>query len=231
MTVTVNKTGSATIQVLEQAWQLIRQIHPEVPEVVLVLLDVKTSRTRAGHFANSRWRVVPGRESSHEVALSPRRLADPLAVLETLLHEAAHASLWPEHRGGVSKDGYYHKKEFRDRCKAFGLECSFVHARYGWARTSWPSAGPSRQYRRIAVMLARELVATTSATPTLPLPPTRQVPHAGLSRLLCQCDPPRSIYASKSVQAGGGLRCQKCRGDFSRRLQNAKRTVTPEKSR
>lgn len=47
---------------LERSWEAIRRIHPEVPEVVVVVAAGSDGRTRdglkLGHFAASRWHVA-----------------------------------------------------------------------------------------------------------------------------------------------------------------------------
>ena len=50
--------------------------------------------------------------------------------LQRLLHEAAHAVLWPEQQGGI-RSGYYHLTTFRDQARRFGLRCEFRNTHYG----------------------------------------------------------------------------------------------------
>ena len=194
-----------------------RRLHSELPEAVIVLLDAARRRRKAGHFAHSSWRVLDEEAALHEVAVSPRLFGDPARVLEALLHEAAHGALWPLKRGGVSAGGYYHQKSFRDKCRELGLECRFVHTRYGWAETLWPQDGVPRVYRRILAQLERELPAQETAPPAPPpVPGGKQLPKRGQIRLTCEC--PRSIYAAASVAANGGILCEECGVSFSRTL-------------
>lgn len=209
------RTGSAVVEALEDAWRGLQAIHREIPDAVIVVLTGARA-SRLGHFARSRWRVVAARRTKiHEVAISPRLFPNGVKVLGTMVHEAAHAALWPESGGGVSPDGYYHKKEFRDQCILYGLECQFTHTRYGWSRTGWPRQEMPGAYLDVATKLSHSLlVSTEDPSPGGSLGPRNRLPESGLRRLSCHCSPPRSIYAGRSLAKTGGVQCGLCGWPF-----------------
>jgi hypothetical protein len=120
----VPQRGSTAVQVLESAWQVLREIVPEIPQAVLRLVDNRSRRGVLGYFAQSNWRKRRG--SAHEIAISPELLAKPSEIVATMPHEAARAVLFEAgSKGGMGSTRYYHTKAFRDQCKALGLECNF----------------------------------------------------------------------------------------------------------
>lgn len=213
--------GSRAVEALEAAWRAVRRIRHDIPEAVLVVLGAGR-RAHLGHFANSRWRVIRGTRTSHEVAVSSVLFRDAAAVLGTLLHEAAHAALWETGRGGVSPDGYYHRKEFRDKCRAYGLECTFWNTRYGWSVTRWPEGGPSNEYTEAMEVLKKGLRHAAGEFNQGPRTPPRKLPPPGLVRLVCGCTPPRSIYAGSTLARSVDVRCERCEHQF--KLARRRRT-------
>jgi hypothetical protein len=209
----VAERGSTAVQVLEKAWTVLRDIIPEVPEAVITLVDVRSRKRVLGYFSRSTWRK--GRGCAHEIAVSPWLIGDPIQLLATMLHEAAHAVLYEcDKNGGVGSTRYYHTKDFRDQCVVFGLQCEFVNTRYGWSLTSFPKSGVPAKYKRVLKLLRDRMPAGTGNG----APKQRKgqkLPVSGHTAMICTCQPiPRTIYVSKSNLQTGDIVCMKCGGGF-----------------
>lgn len=212
----IKDRGSLSALVIEQAWEELRTLIADLPSVVIVLLAAgsRSRKRRLGHFARSTWHYKK-EQNAHEVAISPILFDQPGSLLATLLHEAAHAYLFhrqPEGGGGVSADGYYHRKEFRDVCVEFGLEVGFLNTRHGWTLTDWPATGVPEKYQHIVNTLKTIPAGAGGLTPGKLK--GRATPEPGLRRLVCQCERPRKIYASKSVSDEGRIVCGFCQKPF-----------------
>ena len=212
----VRERGSRSTRILERAWERLREVISGLPAAVIVPMDARSRRRARGHFAPSTWRVR-GPRHAHEVAISPELFSTPDALLATMVHEAVHALLYANdqtgrHIGGVSRDGYYHRREFRNACRTLGLECEYLNGRYGWTITHWPPAGVPERYRAVVALLARlpfgggrGVVRRHAGRPT---------PVSGQVRLQCRCVPARTVYVARSQAARGGIVCSVCRNTF-----------------
>jgi hypothetical protein len=196
---------------------MLRDLHPKIPPAVILVYSWHTRRPHQkggilrGHFARQTWRAR-GPKKRHEIGISPYLFSEPKDVLNVLLHEAAHATLFEEdpkgefHVAGCSPgDPFYHRTEFRDLCLKWGLHCSFRNKRYGFCDTEWPDSEVSRMYKPAMEILKRDL------------PLGVQIDHhepsrRQLFRLVCRCE--RSICARLPVVEEGGIRCALCGGEF-----------------
>ncbi len=206
----VETRGSRASKVLEQAWSDLRLLDSRIPPAVIVILDVDGRRKKRGHFAHSSWAAGPGK--AHEVAISPGLFADPKGTLATLIHEAVHAILWPDHRGGVT-GRYYHSKLFRNVCRELELGCEFHNTRYGWTQTGWHDDRVPSRYAKVLHHLELGLPEGTARQPSTRLKPGR-LPTSGLARLHCQCSTPRTILVAARSRAGA-ITCGRCGKAFS----------------
>ena len=107
-TATPEGAASLLVAALEHAWQTIRQRHPDVPEAALVVASgSEGKRLNWGHFAPHRWHV--NGSDRHEVLVGGEGLQrNPLEVLGTLLHEAAHGLAQARGLQDTSRGGRYH---------------------------------------------------------------------------------------------------------------------------
>ncbi|MGW0523041.1 SprT-like domain-containing protein [Crossiella sp. NPDC003009] len=93
------KVGSRIIKALEQAWQDIQGYHPELPGVVIVTgSGLGGRKIKWGHFWAGRWETPTDADQATQADPLPElfvsgQLLDEAAhkIMETLLHEAAHA--------------------------------------------------------------------------------------------------------------------------------------------
>ena len=204
--------ASDVIATLELVWTQLRTIHSKVPDAVIIVLDAQN--TAGGHFAHSRWRRLRSAGSRAEVAISATKLWRPWDAIETMLHEAAHAALWPDQKGGIGSGGYYHLRSFRNQCIEFGLICGFLNTRYGWCETAWPAGSRPAAYRGLASTLVQGLRIAAGRPGQPKTVQSNPLPKSGRLPLECSCTPPRLLYASARVATAGEVLCGLCQAEF-----------------
>jgi hypothetical protein len=207
--------GSAAVATLEAAWNMLRELERRIPLAVLTFVDARSRDRVHGYCARSTWKKRTG--AAHEVAISPGLIGHPEDLLETMLHEAAHAVLFEAGaNGGMGSTRYYHTKTFRDQCRAFGLACDFLNSRYGWTLTAWPVTGVADRYKPVLARLRRGLPSGTGGRAPGRVKPG-PLPPAGHTVLVCGCpDGDRTVYVKKSVLDAGGIMCSFCKREFRR---------------
>lgn len=121
-------TGSGIITVLERAWARIRATHPEVPEVTIVtgsgILAAEPGHIVWGHHWANRWHHDASGNVTAELFIAGELLNDGgRAVLETMLHEAAHALARVRGiKDTCDVNNRYHNKGFLALARELGLE-------------------------------------------------------------------------------------------------------------
>ena len=211
-------SGSCFTAVLETTWSQLREIVPGLPQVVMLVLSAR-EYGRRGHFVGDAWLKRHKQDLLHEVAVHPGMFVSPDDLLNTILHEAAHAILWDNrkegdrHRGGVSLKGYYHRKEFRRMAEQLGLKVHFLNRRYGHCVTTWPAAGVPEQYQRLLHILGNFSVLTSKRLPRIfaPEPPKKQTRWVVAG---CACGPPRILHCYPHEMQRGGIVCRLCGEHF-----------------
>ncbi|MFI0425118.1 hypothetical protein [Spongiactinospora sp. 9N601] len=114
--------GSHIITTLERAWAAIRARHPEIPRVVMITGQGRDGRwINWGHYAAGTWRAADDRRE-HELFVSGELLGlGGTRVMQTLLHEAAHALADVRGITDTSSGGRYHNKRFVALAVELGL--------------------------------------------------------------------------------------------------------------
>jgi hypothetical protein len=135
---TVDDFGSvALVTSLARVWSAIRKHHPDVPGVVLLPAPNPHRQTNVlGHFAALRWsaRKDNGAAVIHEVVVVAEHLNRSAEdVVETLLHEAAHAMNFARGRKDCSAS-QYHNRVFKAAAEEVGLTVIQM-PHYGFAQT------------------------------------------------------------------------------------------------
>jgi hypothetical protein len=113
------------ITVMNRAWQAIQRNHPDVPNVMLVTgrRRHKSEGNIRGQHCRETWHVEGHDSKQAEVWVSGERLAEgPEAVMQTLLHEAAHALAVVREIKDTSNKNRYHNKAFVQLAEELGLE-------------------------------------------------------------------------------------------------------------
>jgi hypothetical protein len=137
-TTTLDGAASLLVAALEHTWHTIRNRHPEMPEAVLVLASgAEGKRLNLGHFAPHRWQVHGA--DRHEVLVGGEGLQrDPIDVLGTLLHEAAHGLAQARSVQDTSRQGRYHNRRYATLAQELGLDVTSIQP-IGWSATTVPT--------------------------------------------------------------------------------------------
>jgi hypothetical protein len=205
---TTSPTAAASLLVacLERTWTTIRQRHPQVPEAVVVVASgTQGKRLNLGHFAPHRWQVQGS--DRHEVLIGGEGLhRDPLEVLGTRLHEAAHGLAQARSIQDTSRQGRYHNRRYATLARELGLDVTAVKP-IGWSATTIPeptAAGYTSQLEELAAALVlwrRHEHRTGSGTRS----------H-NLLAAACGCG--RRIRAAKATLAEAPILCGLCQEPF-----------------
>jgi hypothetical protein len=204
------RAASALLEALERCWMRVRALHPQVPEVVLIVASSAGARgvsEKWGHFAPCRWQHQD--EERHEVMIGGEGLKRGAAgVLETVLHEAAHGLAAARQAADTSRQGRYHNRRFKQIAAELGLQVEEMHP-HGWARTELGEEA-RRLYVRQLRELERALVLWRRDEP-------ERERGKGTSRLKlwqCGCEPPRKIRIAAGTAEQGPIMCGICGEEF-----------------
>ena len=227
MTDLTETASVALIEALTAIWTHIRELHPEVPPVIVLPAPSSDRKYRVlGHFAPLRWRPKADSEQVlHEVVVVAEHLdrsADD--VVETLLHEAAHALNNARGIFDCSPTSQYHNSRFKAAAEELGLVVVKV-PHYGWAYTRLAEATRD-QYAALVDRLESVLVHRRKAVRTTTPPRgggkttttdagSEATPRNRLIKATCGCDPPYIIRASRTVLAAAEIVCRTCDERFS----------------
>ena len=200
------------VTALDAAWARIRELHPDVPEVVITMASGsaitrrKTAGQLLGHFAAARWQR--GAVQLPELFVSGEGLGRGARdVLGTLLHEAAHGLAHARQIKDTTRQGRWHNARYRDLARELGLDVAQAPG-IGWSDTTL-ATGTAREYAAVLRRLDAALVAFRHAE-------FRGRGRASSNNLLvAQCACPRKIRASATVLAAGPITCSRCGDDFT----------------
>lgn len=204
---------SRILAVLEDIWQAIRQHHPEIPPVVIIIASgTEGKQARYGHHAPGRWYVA--NQERAEIMISGEGLRrDANSVLGTLLHEAAHALAAARGIKDTSRQGRYHNKHFKTLAEELGITTGF-DGHIGWSITTVPAT--------TAALYADQLAALKTAMilwrrDEILIPKERR--SSNLIAAVCPCG--RSIRAAASTLAEAPITCTACGGQFQPKTADA----------
>jgi hypothetical protein len=239
-------TGSSVVKLLERVHQRIRQNHPEVPEVVIVTgagIGMGGSN-KWGHFRPRGWTAlgefVPeanehSRINLHEMFMAGETLARGAhQVLQTMLHESAHALA--EHRGekDTSRQGRWHNATFRKTAEELGLEYKGGKAdkTLGFSAVTL-TAETIKEYADLLDELETEIHLMVRLPGWLggsdddqddnggenmgKAPKGTETKSTSNVKLTCLCEEPNIIRASKKVADKTIIRCDDCHALFLER--------------
>jgi len=233
------KTGSAVVRLMERVHERIRQNHPEVPEVVIVTGAGTDSATpKWGHFRARGWLAQDGEGKSahvHEMFMAGETLAKGAhQVLQTMLHESAHALAESRGKKDTSRQGRWHNKVFLDTAKELGLEYrgDKANPQIGFSQVTLTDEAKD-EYRDLLEDLDREINLMVK----LPLwlggsgdggedegggenmgrKPRGEGGSSSSIKLTCECSDPNIIRASKKVAEMLVVRCDDCEKLFRNR--------------
>lgn len=221
------------IEALSRVWMRIRLLHPDVPPVVLLAAPAHRDRMNVlGHFAALRWTGKrKAEEHLHEVVVVAehldRRAPD---IVETLIHEAAHAMNFERGIKDCSAS-QYHNQHFKAAAEELGLDVIQVR-HYGFALTVLPEATAER-YRDETEALAAVLMhrkKPRSVDVGSDKGPAKggdddkdkdaadddegNKPKTRLRKAVCGCKPPFIIRVAKKTIEDTVIRCESCGEPF-----------------
>jgi hypothetical protein len=194
------QSTAALTQALETSYKYIRQLHPELPDDLIIIVS-PTSRsgknTKLGHFARNSWLDREGADELlnmedeptqaqrqavtrfHEILLSAEGLyRGGEGAMETLLHECAH--LLAQVRGQKDVTGYqYHNRTFKANAEEIGLTVAKLKNR-GFAHTDMTDQ--LREKYALQILLLNGVVKAIRA----PQPKTTKA-NNGQVKMACAC--------------------------------------------
>lgn len=237
---------SGVLAALENCWATIRRLHPEIPDVVMILGpgDDRPGFVKFGHWSPARWVVADGRRP--EVLITGECFEfGAEEIVGTLLHEAAHALAHVRKIQDTSRGGRYHNKEFARLAEELGLKVERDPANVsGLNHTSMTPATAERYAAEIAALdAAHEQTQRARRRGALGfvlapvLPPSSTGDDAGGDTsgdaeadtegprrsdrltLSCSCSKPRKIRVAPGVAELGAITCGVCSDPFTNKEQ------------
>lgn len=225
-------TGSAVVKLLERVHERIRQNHPEVPAVVMVTgAGTELGSSKWGHFRSKGW-TTADKVSIHEMFMAGETLAKgSKQVLQTMLHESAHALAEARGQQDTSRQGRWHNKTFLKTAEEMGLKHSKDKAdkAHGYSFVVLTDATLD-EYRDLLEELDREIHlmvklpfwlggdAGESGGEGMGKKPTEGGESKSTNlKLTCLCEEPNIIRASKKVAEKNVINCGDCDATFEER--------------
>lgn len=236
-------TGSAVVRLMERVHERIRQNHPSVPAVVIVTgAGIGMFGGKWGHFRPQGWTAKAAEEGGaathiHEMFMAGETLAKGARqVLQTMLHESAHAECEATGVQDTSRQGRWHNKAFLAKAQELGLEYKKDKAnpQIGYSEVTLTEATVA-EYADLLDELDREIdlmvrlpgwLATTGgddedgedkggenmgkAPKTGPA-----TPNTNNVKCVCECPEPNIIRMSRKVLDKALIRCDECESLFS----------------
>jgi len=204
--------ASAVVQALERAWWTIRENHPDLPPVVIVVGPGDGGRRRVwGHFAPERWGQRGDVARTHEILIAGESLARPaVETLGTLLHEAAHVLAQTRKLQDTSRGHRYHNRRYKALAEEMGLDVALAD-KIGWSATTVRPLTAQRYAAEVEALDAAQAAMRRAFRVTVVAEKDEKA-RAGRVKLQCQC--PRSISVAPGVAAEGSILCGVCESEF-----------------
>jgi hypothetical protein len=222
------QSNAALMSAIEVAYDAVRHNHPELPPAIFVLSPTSRSgrNTKLGHFFGESWLDRDEYETAkgilsedieavdeartvmhsrfHEILISAEGLdRGGREVMETVLHEAAHALALA--RGIKDVTGYqYHNRNFKVHAEELGLQVEKFKNR-GFAYTQMTDYA-SELYADQIELLDSHVTAVRKPTPKI------SKNSAGQVKMACACG--NIIRAGKRVAANASILCEDCNHHF-----------------
>ncbi|WP_406161004.1 hypothetical protein [Streptomyces canus] len=198
------------LQALIDLWERLRAEVPDLPPIQPAIPPA----TRTSNHGPERWGMDADGTVTGLVVDAETLSRGPEAVLETVLHEAAHILNWRRDVNDVTSRGAYHTQAFLVTAEEVGLE-----------REEGASRSATRGFESVALTdVARrrhtedlktlaEIVPPALAHMPVPTPPRDR--HVSRLTLRCSCDPPRTFRISRTWAAAGPITCGVCGEPFT----------------
>ncbi|MFD5198813.1 hypothetical protein ACFWM7_01320 [Streptomyces sp. NPDC058375] len=198
------------LQALDGLWEQLRSEHPDLPLVRMAVVPTPPPNKHLSDRWHRDGEVVTGLVVSADTM---RDGAD--AVLEAILHEAAHVLNWIRGTPDTSRRGTYHNRDYLAAAEEVGLTWPIDRVANPNGRGYEPPLGDTAR-----AAYAAHLDALTSAIPhvlphlTVPTSSTRARTPNRLT-LECGCPTPRKIQVARTTSELGPITCGVCKKDFT----------------
>jgi hypothetical protein len=237
-------TGSAVVIMMEKVWTRIRENHPELPDVVIVTGSGSGSDGLTwGHFRADGWKVVQEEGAAihlNEMFMAGETMAKGARqVLQTMLHEGAHALARLREIQDTSRQHRWHNAKFRTLAEEMGLEYKATKAddKIGFSAVTLTEE-TLKEYADLLAELDKEISLVVSLPGWLsggllgglgglgdPLggdgvkgrPAAPTTPNSNNLKLTCGCAEPNIIRASRKVADKMVVNCGDCDEAFRER--------------
>lgn len=225
--------GSRILAALEDAWQAIQAASPDVPAVVLItgsgaaMKGTPEGYRLRGHHWPERW--IHGQHRAPELFIGGEVLGEGgRAVLEVMLHEAAHALAAVRGIKDTSAEGgRYHNRRYTALAAELGLAPPARPDKVtGWSHCTITGQAAAGYAAAIAAVDAARLpyladvAAITGTGQDKPgdsagdgqdKPARRGGRRRGAE---CQCQPPRRLQVTPAQLEAGPIVCGVCGAEF-----------------
>lgn len=198
------------LDAISALWARLRTAVPAIPPVRPV---ISPTSSPANHGAERWGRDADGAVTGLVVSVDVLQ-AGPEAVLEHLLHEAAHILNWLRGAADTATRGAYHNAHFLTAAEEVGLHWpegadrsvtrGFDQPRLTAAAKEWHK--PDLQALNTVIPLV---------LPHLELPTSKRSRTPDRLTLECKCSPPRRFRISRTVAALGPITCGVCGEEFT----------------
>lgn len=233
-------SGSTLVAALERAYGAVRSEYPELPDAVIITGSGLSGYGLVwGHFARDRWTDAIKHGRRPELFVGGERMATgAVLVMQTLLHECAHALAVARDIQDTSRGHRYHNRRFVALAETLGLEYTHAgpDATIGFSAVTLTKPGRVRWSAQIrdlerAITLGLDLPGWAGGTGGLGLtggtggggghglPVRRGKGTGGASyvKATCKCEPARVIRVSRSTLTGPEITCGECEATFEDR--------------
>jgi hypothetical protein len=159
--------GSRIITTMEAAWRAIQARHPEIPDAVVITGTGNEPRNeRWGHHWARRWRLATDQpDRVDELFVAGELLArGGRRIMQTVLHEAAHALAEVRNIKDTSRNGHYHNRRFVALAGEVGLDPPAASSPRGLAGVTLGEATAASYAEVIAALDAASLAFLESPT-------------------------------------------------------------------
>ncbi|MFF0794179.1 hypothetical protein [Streptomyces spiralis] len=225
--------GTRIITALESTWGAIQKHHPDVPDVVIVTGTGQkrrsTKRLTLGHHAADRWLDAAAAGRRAELFVSGEAIAKGgETVVETMLHEAAHALAAVRGIQDTSCAGRWHNRKYAALAQELGLEPPKRAAKVvGFSEALITAATVNRYAAQIRKLDTAALAHIEAPEDDETEPGEDQEqdennpgPRGGRGRagkrlaVECGCETPRRMQVTPAFLEEAPVLCGKCRQEF-----------------
>ncbi|MGW2426037.1 hypothetical protein ACWC0C_43675 [Streptomyces sp. NPDC001709] len=228
--------GTRIITALESTWGAIQAHHPDVPDVVIVTGTGRGRRKNSltwGHHTADRWLDAAAAGRKAELFVSGEAIAQGgEMVVETMLHEAAHALAAVRGVRDTSCAGRWHNRKYAALAQELGLEPPKKAAKViGFSEALITAATVGRYAAQIRKLDAATLAHIEAPKDDDEGEPGGQDqkqtqsednpgPRGGRGRagkrtaVECGCETPRRMQVTPAFLEEAPVLCGKCRQEF-----------------